>query len=203
MECHQIYFQFKPFYRKYPGEKAYLGDFIELSAAEEIKRKIEQIPIFPYGISNPVRLTAVQIVRLINQEIDNVSLIPIGESSALYEPIQKKKENPLLVFLRVVFSALLLFFGSALAIMYFHSDVKMNEAHQLIYYLISGEKVNKPVLFSISYSIGIGAGIAIFFEVFNKLKNKDNAGPLELEMHQSEKELRDYLRDQEGKRQLD
>ena len=51
--------------------------------------------------------------------------------------------------------------------------------------------------------MGIGAGIFIFFEVYNKIKNKDNPGPLELEMHQSEKELRDYLRDQGGENRLD
>lgn len=56
-------------------------------------------------------------------------------------------------------------------------------------------------MFSISYSIGIGAGIAIFFEVINKLKNKENPGPLELEIHQADKEIRDYLRDQEGKKE--
>ncbi len=197
----EVYFQFKPFYNKQPEEKAYLGDFIELSAAEEIKQKIEQILVFPYGFNKPMRLTSVQVVGLIKEQISNISIIPIGESSALYQPVQQKKENPLLVFLRVAFSGLLLFFGSALAIMYFHSDVNMNEAHQMVYYLISGEKVSKPVLFSISYSIGIGAGIFIFFEVYSKIKNKDNPGPLELEMHQSEKELRDFLRDQEGKKQ--
>lgn len=196
----EAYFQFKPYYRKQPEEKAHMGDFIEVSAPDDVKQKIEQILVFPYGFNKPVRLTSVQIIALIKQHINNIILIPIGESSALYQPLQQKKENPLLAFLRVAFSMLLLFFGSALAIMYFHSDVNMNEAHQMIYYLISGEKASKPTLLSIAYSIGIGAGIFIFFEVYNKIKNKDNPGPLELEMHQSEKELRDFLRDQEGKK---
>ena len=198
----EVYFQFKPFYNKQPEEKAYLGDFIEMTASHEIRQQIERIPVFPEGISKPVRLTSVQVIGLIKQEVSNISVIPIGESSALYQPVKQEKENPLLVFLRVAFSMLLLFFGSALAIMYFHSDVNMNEAHRMFYYLISGEKVSSPILFSFSYSIGIGAGIFIFFEIYNKIKDKDNPGPLELEMHQSEKELRDYLRDQEGKNQI-
>ncbi|HHT65222.1 MAG: stage V sporulation protein AA [Caldicoprobacterales bacterium] len=197
----QVYFQFKPYYRKKSGEKAYLGDFIELTAEEELRKRIEQIPVFPFGISNPVRLTSVQVIGLINQQVSNISIVPIGESSALYEPVQQQKENPILIFIRAAFSVLLLFFGSALAIMYFHSDVNMIKAHQMIYYLISGKKVSKPLLFSISYSLGIGVGIFMFFEVYSKMKNKANPGPLELEMHQSEKELRDYLRDQEGKKQ--
>lgn len=106
----EAYFQFKPFYNKQPEEKAYLGDFIELSAAEDVKQKIEEILVFPYGINKPVRLTSVQIISLIKQQISNIIVIPIGESSALFQPVQQKKDNPLLAFLRVAFSMLLLFF---------------------------------------------------------------------------------------------
>jgi hypothetical protein len=38
----QVYFQFKPYYRKKSGEKAYLGDFIELTAEEELRKRIEE-----------------------------------------------------------------------------------------------------------------------------------------------------------------
>jgi len=189
------------YYKKNSGEKSHLGDFIELTGPDDIVKKIQQIAIFPYGISSPIRLTAIQVINLIHQVVGDITVNPVGESSALYEPKQQKKENPLLVILRVAFSMVLLFFGSALAIMYFHSDVNMNEAHQIVYYLISGKNVEKPVLFSVSYSIGIGAGIAIFFEVFEKLKNRKNPGPLELEMYQSEKERKEYQRDQEGKKE--
>ncbi|HHY82346.1 MAG TPA: hypothetical protein GX505_06665 [Clostridiales bacterium] len=201
MDNPEVYFQFKPFYKKYTGEKALLGDFIELAGPENLKEKIECIIVFPNGINTQVRLTAVQIVQLIQQEVPGIAVIPIGESSALYEPKQRSKENPVLLFLRVAFSMVLLFIGAALAIMYFHSDVDMNKAHQIIYYFITGEKVDNPVLFTVSYSLGIGMGIAIFLDIFAKMKNKENPGPLELEMHQSEKELREYLRDQEGKKQ--
>ena len=195
-----VYFQFKPYYKKYSGEKALLGDFIDLAGPEDIKQRIGRIVVFPYGIDGPVRLTAIQVVELIQQEVNGISIEPIGESSALFEPKQKKKDNAVLMFLRVAFSMVLLFIGSALAIMYFHSDVSMKEAHKNIYYFISGKSASNPVLLSVSYSIGIGAGIAIFFDIFSKFKNKDNPGPLELELHQAEKELKYYRRDQEGKK---
>lgn len=199
MQTHKVYFQFKTYFWKASGEKAHLGDFIEMTATQEVQQKIAQIPIFPYGINSPIRLTAVQVITLIHQNLgEDIVIEPIGESSALFEPKQTKKENFLFTALRVAFSMILLFWGSALAIMYFHADVNMNEAHQKVYYLISGQKVDKPVLLSIAYSVGIGAGIAIYFEIFEKLKNKMNPGPLELELHQAEKELYDYLKDQQG-----
>ena len=199
MQNCKVYFQFKTKYKKAGGEKANLGDFLELTGTEQIKQKIERIPVYPYGISNPVRLTAIQVIAAIHEELgDDLDIEPVGESSALFEPEQKKKDNPLFKAIRVLFSMMLLFWGAVLAIIYFHSDVNMIETHQMVYYLISGQKVERPVLLNIAYSAGIGAGIAVYFEIFEKLKNKKNPGPLELEMYQSEKELHEYLMDQEG-----
>ena len=45
MGSNEVYFQFKPYYQKQSGQKANLGDFIELSAAEDIKKRIENIPV--------------------------------------------------------------------------------------------------------------------------------------------------------------
>lgn len=201
MKTPEIYFQLKPYYNKAPGEAATLGDILEISGPQSIKERIEQIPVFPNGISKPVKVTAIQVIDLIHQAEPDIAIIHIGESSVLYEPIQQNKENPVLVFLRTVFSLLILFFGSALAIMYFHADVNMHQAHSLVYYLISGEKTKAPVLFSVFYAIGVGTGIAIFFDIFQKLRNRDNPGPLELEIHQADKELKEYLKDKEEKYQ--
>ena len=41
MGSNEVYFQFKPYYQKQSGQKANLGDFIELSAAEDIKRELK------------------------------------------------------------------------------------------------------------------------------------------------------------------
>lgn len=202
MHLNEVYFQFKTHYQKSFGEKAYLGDFIDLTGTEDIIKSVERIPIFPYGINNPVRLTTIQVIDLIHREIGvDISIIPIGDSSALFEAKQKKNENPLLAFFRVAFSLLLIFCGSALAVMYFHSDVNMIEVHQTVYYLISGQRTDNPIILSLSYSLGIGMGIAIYFEVFERMNNKKNPGPLELEMYQSKKEMHDYLMDQEGEKE--
>jgi stage V sporulation protein AA len=200
LERSEVYFQFKPYSSKSSGEAVYLRDILELSCPVPIRERIESILIFPEGITEPVRITAIQVIGLIRQAENDISISHIGDSSVLYEPKKTNRENPVFVFLRVAFSLLLLFFGSALVIMYFHSDVNMNQAHEMIYYLISGEKGANPILFSVSYTVGIGAGIAIFFDVFRKIRKKDNPGPLELELHQAEKELTDYLKDREGKK---
>lgn len=198
MEQAEVYFQFKSRYNKTPEETGYLGDIIDLTCPAPLKAKIEKITIFPGGLKKQTIVSAIQVISLIKQTESNITIHHLGESSVLYEPRQAVEENSIFVFLRVAASSLFLFFGSALAIMYFHSDVNMNQAHEMIYYLISGEKNTNPAIFSVSYTIGVGVGIMIFFDVVKKLKDRNNAGPLELELYQSQKELADYLIDQEG-----
>jgi len=199
MDSPIVYFQFKPYYNKLPGETALLKDIIDLTSPAPIKEQIDSIVIFPNGISGSTRVSAIQVIRLITSKTENIILNLIGDSAILYEPKQTSKGNPLFTFLKVAFAFVLLFVGSALAIMYFHADVNMNHAHEMVYYLISGERVNRPYLLSVSYSIGIGIGIAVFFNVFNIKGKRNNPGPLELELFEGEKELKDYLVHLEGK----
>ena len=69
MDNHDVYFQFKSYYNKYPGEPAHLGDFIELTGPEEIINKIKQISVYQYGISSALRLTAAKVNQLIRTHV--------------------------------------------------------------------------------------------------------------------------------------
>ena len=46
--------------------------------------------------------------------------------------------------------------------MNFHADVSMLAVHQRIYELMTGKKVDHPLILQIPYSIGIGAGMVHF-----------------------------------------
>lgn len=200
MEASNVYFQFKPYYNKPSDEVALLRDIVEITCPLQLKEKIESLVIFPNGINKTTRVTAVQIIQLISVLDDNIMINSVGVPSVLYEPKNQNNENKLFTFFKVTFAAILLFVGSALAIIYFHSDVQMNKAHELVYFLLTGKKVERPLLMSVSYSIGIALGIAIFFDVFNLKKKKVKPGPLELELFQSDKDLKDYLNYLEGKK---
>ena len=63
---------------------------------------------------------------------------------------------------------LLLFIGAALAIIYFHEDVSMQQVHQRLYYMITGEFNAQPLLFQIPYSLGLGLGMVLFLIMYFK-----------------------------------
>lgn len=88
---------------------------------------------------------------------------------------------------------LLLFIGAALAIIYFHEDVSMQQVHQRLYYMITGEFNAQPLLFQIPYSLGLGLGMVLFFNhVFQKRINEEPS-PLEVEMFQYQQSLDQYV----------
>lgn len=195
-----IYFQFKSDFNKAAGEQISMGDIINISGPKDIKGKISKILVFPNGINCPTSLTAIDILQLIREKLNNesISIHLIGDAKVLLEPKKQDTSSKLASYIKLVFALLLLFVGAGLAIMYFHSDVNMKEVHSQLYYLLSGEKNENPLIFSIPYSIGLGLGIAIFFKAFSRGEKKANPGPLELEFYQNKKELEDFLKNSGG-----
>ncbi|HPT78796.1 MAG TPA: stage V sporulation protein AA [Candidatus Atribacteria bacterium] len=192
-----IYTQFKTGFRAEPGKPVLIGDILDISCPPGLKDKVVRIRVFPEGIKRPVKLSAVQIVDIITSEIGDAAINHMGNTNILLVPSKQQKENRLFAYIRLILAMILLFLGSALAIMYFHADVNMKEVHRLISRLINGDRAASPLLFSIPYSLGIGIGIGVFFNVFSGKDKKSRPGPLELELHQSKRELHDYLIDME------
>lgn len=197
-----IYFQFKTNIQKDSTESIYLKDIIELYCNEDIRDFIENIKV-PSTLSegNSMVVYAIQVIQLINQHIDGVRVHHLGEGKALIEPRLSTgaKRPAFLTGVMVFLSVMIVFFGAALAVMYFHSDVDMNEAHQNIYQFFTGKSEDRPLIVSIPYSIGIGLGIALFFDVFSVRKRNKMPSPLELELYRYEKDVYSYIRDEEEK----
>jgi len=77
--------------------------------------------------------------------------------------------------------------------MNFHADVSMLEVQQRIVELISGKKTERPILFQIAYSIGIGFGMVVFFNHVFKKKFNEEPTPLELEIFLYQENLNHFV----------
>lgn len=90
---------------------------------------------------------------------------------------------------------MLLAVGAATAILNFHADVNMAVTHREIYRLLTGRRADRPLLIELPYTIGVAAGILVFFFQFRR--PRDGAGepsPLEVEMAQYEARVADFWR---------
>ncbi|ANB59180.1 stage V sporulation protein AA [Anoxybacteroides amylolyticum] len=176
-----------------PHELVVVGDVAQMIATDDqLLKKIKQLPIYqiqPHD-KNIVIIDVMKVIDTIVRTEKTVDVQTIGPAQTIVEVVYEKKRVPFLSFLLVW---LLLFIGSALAIMNFHEDVSMKEMHQHLYTMITGEKTQKPLLFQIPYSLGLGIGMILFFNHLFRKRLNEEPSPLEVEMFNYQQSLDQYV----------
>ncbi|NMA03918.1 MAG: stage V sporulation protein AB, partial [Clostridiales bacterium] len=156
-------------------EPVLLRNLAEISATDEIKRSLENL-VYPISIKEKrnVLISATSIISFIKQNVKDINLVIMGETDVLINVISEKTDKDKYKIARVILVCFLLFIGSITAIINFHSDVDMEQAHRTIYRVVTGIETDKLLLIQIPYSLGIGAGMSVFFNhVFNKKINEE------------------------------
>ena len=90
---------------------------------------------------------------------------------------------------------------AAFAIMTFNNDVSVTDAFDQIYLLVTGTSSDGFTILEISYSIGLGLGIVVFFNHFAHWKITTDPTPLEVEMRLYEENICKTLIDQADRKE--
>ncbi|MCH5457276.1 stage V sporulation protein AA [Bacillus cereus] len=175
-----------------PTYEVKLGDVARLAGDSSVVELLQNEIVYKITAHDKthVVIDVMKVIEIIQQKASHVQINLLGSGQTLVEIIyEKKKTHP--IFFGLVW--LLLFIGAALAIIYFHEDVSMQQVHQRLYYMITGEFNAQPLLFQIPYSLGLGLGMVLFFNhVFQKRINEEPS-PLEVEMFQYQQSLDQYV----------
>lgn len=175
-----------------PTYEVKLGDVAQLAGDSSVVELLQNEIVYKITAHDKthVVIDVMKVIEIIQQKASHVQINLLGSGQTLVEIIyEKKKKHP--IFFGLVW--LLLFIGAALAIIYFHEDVSMQQVHQRLYYMITGEFNAQPLLFQIPYSLGLGLGMVLFFNhVFQKRINEEPS-PLEVEMFQYQQSLDQYV----------
>lgn len=175
-----------------PTYEVKLGDVAQLAGDSSVVELLQNEIVYKITAHDKthVVIDVMKVIEIIQQKASHVQINLLGSGQTLVEIIYKKKKtHP--IFFGLVW--LLLFIGAALAIIYFHEDVSMQQVHQRLYYMITGEFNAQPLLFQIPYSLGLGLGMVLFFNhVFQKRINEEPS-PLEVEMFQYQQSLDQYV----------
>ncbi len=157
---------------------------LEVLCKEDMKKKYIVISILT-------------VIEKMKEAHPTLSIIPVGESELLVKIEESSPKNKkVTTYLKLGMVAAVLFAGTGLAIMNFHADVNMGEAHKVLYKLITGNDENRPLILQIPYSLGIGLGMALFFNhVYPKHSNEPS--PMEVEMYLYKQNMDEYLLDNE------
>ncbi len=130
-----------------------------------------------------------KIIEIINSIYPNVQVTNLGEIDFIIQYEPPKKEIKIINYLKVIFVSLIIFFGSAFAIMTFNADVSVHEVFGIIYELIMGSEKAGGTILEICYSIGIPIGIIVFYNHFSKAKLSNDPTPLKIQMRLYEEDL--------------
>ena len=186
----------------------YLQDIARLSCSNsKVLNRLRVLPVANLNPDTPGRYTmsVMDLVDLIQKKEPDLDITPLGELSFIltYQPPGK----PQMIFeiLKVVFISLASFFGAAFSIMTFNTDADVGTLFKQIYQQVTGNVSNGFTILEISYSIGVGLGILVFFHHFAKKQGGADPTPLEVEMRTYEDDVDTTLIEsgnrKEGKRQ--
>ncbi|WP_127537960.1 stage V sporulation protein AA [Paenibacillus illinoisensis] len=177
-----VYIRLRSRIRIQRGRGVKLGDIAHvLTSPEDGERRLLELELLRPGPEdgNLILIDILQIIPQIRRMLPEVTVELIGSGHTLVEVIAGTGKPSKSLFILVW---LLLFFGSALTIMNFHADVNMQEVQIRIVEMITGRRDEHPYLFQVAYSIGIGFGMAVFFNHLFKKKWNEEPTPLEVEM---------------------
>jgi stage V sporulation protein AA len=186
------------------GQMIRVGHVAQLIAPEEHLVDIARLPIHRLVEEDGSHcvIDIHDVIRTIHGQNPFVLIEHLGDPETVIEVEEPKRNAPLIAIVAVWF---LLFIGSGMAIMNFHADVAMQEVHQRIYFLMTGEKESHPYVLQIPYSLGIGLGMVLFFNHLFKKKFNEEPSPLEVEMFLYQQNLDQYIiaKDRQEKRMKD
>ena len=174
-----------------PKYEVKLGDVAQLAGDALVVQALQDEVVYKITAHDKthVVIDVMKIIEIIGRKAAHIQINLLGSGQTLVEIIDKKESTS--DFLRTCM--VVTFIGAALAIIYFHEDVSMQQVHQRLYYMITGEFKAQPLLFQIPYSLGLGLGMVLFFNhVFQKRINEEPS-PLEVEMFQYQQSLDQYV----------
>lgn len=174
-----------------PEESLSLKDIAQIIAGEEIYEKLTMLQVLKVTPKDHIHIIDVmKVIKFITGIFPGYEVQAVGPPQTIIEVIYKKKGMSIPFFILVWF---LLFFGAALTIMNFHEDVSMQSVHERLYFIMTGKNVEKPLMFQIPYSIGIGVGMILFFNHVFKKRLNEEPSPLEVEMFNYQQSLDQYV----------
>lgn len=176
----------------------YIRDIAEVVTEGKLAERVKNIKLMEIKEKNEKSylISVIDIISKINTVLPGNTINNVGEIDTIVEYSTKgKSENKLWLYLKVTFVAIILFTGSATAIMSFHSDAQMSTVFDNYYYIFFKEQATNPIIIDLPYSIGLAVGIIVFFNHFSGKKITNDPTPIEVEMSTYESEVTDNIID--------
>ena len=187
------------------SKDVFLSDLGSLRCMDKnLSDKLKTLKVHQFQ-ENGVRrcvISCLKLVELMEECCQDIQVMVVGEPDVLVEWIRVNKYKGWQQWFKILLVCLVTFFGTAFTIMAYHNDIGINEVFTEVYRMIMGREPGGLNLLEISYSIGLAAGITIFFNHIGGRRLTKDPTPIEVAMRNYEADVDMTLlelADREGK----
>lgn len=169
-------------------KELFLKDVAKITCRDQhIIAKAKAIKIYTFHEDKRQVISMLKIIELLEAISPNLIIENVGSTTeVVVERIESAKGKSMLNMVKTVLIALVCFFGTAFTVMSFHNDIGINKMFEQIFFMVTGTKSDGCTILEISYSIGLGSGIIIFFNHIGKRRITKDPTPVEVEMREYE-----------------
>ena len=180
------------------GPEVTLGDVVQILCGDPgMAGRIRQIPLLKFTPGkrrqDRVVVSVLRVVECIRDLYPQTEIQNLGEPDFIvtYEP--RKDTGGFCHGLKVAGVALCSFTGAAFSVMAFNNDVDVTKLFGQIYEMAIGYESGGFTVLEVSYSVGVAAGILIFFNHFGKKRFTVDPTPMEVQMRLYENDIQTTL----------
>lgn len=157
------------------------------------KVKAIKLHTFHEGAEKRYYISMTEVVKRIKETVSGVEVESIGEPDMIAERVYVEKKKGAVEALKILLVSLVCFFGASFTIMAFHNDIGIVDVFAKYYELVMGETSGGFTVLEVSYSIGLAAGIIVFFNHIGGRRLTKDPTPIEVEMSIYEEDVEKAL----------
>lgn len=168
--------------------------------------KIKNTVVYRFESEDKQVIGLLWITKAILSHFPDCVVIPHGESDCVVERVDASKkdgQNTLFKKCKVFLVCVICLLGGAFSIMAFHNDIDITSIFMKFYEFVTGNKSSGFTILEVSYSIGLLAGILVFYNHIGKKKITSEPTPIEVSMRNYERDMDEAIvkrREREGKK---
>lgn len=174
----------------------FLKDIAQLECSNKaIENKIKTLKLDNPTGNKPGRhvMSVMEIITQIHAVYPSLEVNNIGEADFIITYEKSKQPSQAFSWIKTIFVCFLSFFGAGFSIMTFNNDVSITKLFAQLYEQFTGTVSDGFTILEVSYSIGLGLGIIIFFNHFAGKKLTADPTPMEVQMRTYEDDINKAL----------
>ena len=174
------------------SEDVFLTDVGSLRCADPvISAKLKALKVHHFGKDETKRcvISSLKLVELMEETCPNICVQIVGEPDVLVEWISVDRHKGWQQWAKCALVCLVSFFGTAFTIMAYHNDVGINEICTEVYRMVMNREPQGLNILEVSYSVGLAAGIIIFFNHVGGRRLTKDPTPIEVAMRNYEEDV--------------